>query len=197
MADIDGRSVTWAFIVYPESAPDNWIDIIRDTHTLGAISPIHDKDENPDHSFKKAHYHVLLKFPTKKSMMQVCSIARKCGFHGAAEAVDNFDGYLRYLIHIDNPEKYQYSIDDIIPLAGLDVKNYFAPSKSRCAEVLNDIWHFIHDHPDIQDWDILMGYAYGNKQWEYVLNNLPCYGITKTINARAFRSMRKEKKDDR
>ena len=47
MADIDGRSQIWAFIVYPESLPDNWLDILRDLHTIGAISPLHDGDYNP------------------------------------------------------------------------------------------------------------------------------------------------------
>ena len=187
MADIDGRSQIWAFIVYPESLPDNWLDILRDLHTIGAISPLHDGDYNPTGELKKPHYHVLLKFPTKKSVFQITNICLKLGSHVPPQPVDNFDGYLRYLAHVDNPEKAQYSVDDIIPLCGLDVDSYFAPSKSRVSEIIAQISQFVNDHPEVVDADILMGYACSDKSWEYVLNQYPCYGIWRRISARSAR----------
>ena len=50
----------WAMVVYPESAPENWIDIINETHLQFAISPLHNKDTNPDGEIKKSHWHVIL-----------------------------------------------------------------------------------------------------------------------------------------
>lgn len=41
---IKGRD--WAFIVYPESAPENWREILDDTHIRWIESPLHDKDFN-------------------------------------------------------------------------------------------------------------------------------------------------------
>jgi len=34
----------WAFIVYPESAPKNWLSILEDLHMQALVSPLHDKD---------------------------------------------------------------------------------------------------------------------------------------------------------
>ena len=38
----------WAFVLYPESAPSDWKDILQSTGLVCAISPYHDKDINPD-----------------------------------------------------------------------------------------------------------------------------------------------------
>lgn len=193
MADIDGRSTVWAFPFYPESMPKNWLDIARDLHTLGAISPLHDSDLNPDGSKKVPHYHMLLKFPSKKSETQIKQIARKFGYNGPVEAIDNFDGYLRYLSHVDNPEKAQYEPEKIIPLCGLDVLTYFAPSKSRAAAVVNEIVSYLLEHPDIEEFDVLRYKASENKQWVYVLDNTPCYGVVRMLNSRRYRSSCKKK----
>ena len=50
----------WAFVLYPESAPENWLEELQFTGLQIAISPLHDKDINPDGEIKKAHYHVIL-----------------------------------------------------------------------------------------------------------------------------------------
>ena len=54
------KTRSWSFIVYPESAPSNWIDILNDMHIEIIISPLHDKDTDPDGEVKKAHYHVMI-----------------------------------------------------------------------------------------------------------------------------------------
>ncbi|MDF9661329.1 Rep family protein, partial [Bacillus cereus] len=43
----DERTRNWTFIVYPESTPENWREIINDLHTPWIESPLHDKDVNP------------------------------------------------------------------------------------------------------------------------------------------------------
>ena len=40
------KSRTWGAVVYPESAPDNWIEILEETRIQFAVSPLHDKDVN-------------------------------------------------------------------------------------------------------------------------------------------------------
>ena len=37
----------WAFVLYPESAPEDWKEQLRLSGLQGAISPLHDKDINP------------------------------------------------------------------------------------------------------------------------------------------------------
>lgn len=38
----------WAFVLYPESAPADWREQLQKTGLQCAISPLHDKDMNPD-----------------------------------------------------------------------------------------------------------------------------------------------------
>ena len=42
-----GRTRNFATVVYPESAPENWIDIIRESHINVIISPLHENDIKP------------------------------------------------------------------------------------------------------------------------------------------------------
>lgn len=195
MADIDGRSTSWAFIIYPESMPDNWISKLRDLHILGAVSPLHDKDIDDTGSFKKPHYHVLLHFPSKKSIVQIYSIERSLGSSAPPEPVHSFESYFRYLIHVDDPDKYQYNKEDIIPLAGIDVNSYFLPPKSEVAQINYDIVKYLFDHPDITEFDVLMNHALTYKNWGMILSNYPCYGVTRILNSRRYRLEQKNKEN--
>lgn len=42
------RTRGWACIVYPESAPDGWMDALREQHLQMLISPLHDSDVTAD-----------------------------------------------------------------------------------------------------------------------------------------------------
>ena len=64
----------WTFLVYPESAPENWRDILDQTHMRWIESPLHDKDTNPDGSKKKAHWHIMLSSDGPITEKQVKSI---------------------------------------------------------------------------------------------------------------------------
>ena len=57
MSDIENKNVKgrdWTFIVYPESAPKAWREILDDTHLRWVESPLHDRDVNPDGEIKKS-----------------------------------------------------------------------------------------------------------------------------------------------
>lgn len=107
------RSYNWATVVYPESCPDNFVELIKEVSCAWyAISPLHDSDVCEDGSPKKPHYHVLFHFPTTKSSSQFSDIILPfCGV--GREAVKNWIGYFRYLVHADDPDKFQYDYNDI------------------------------------------------------------------------------------
>lgn len=123
----------FAFVLYPESVTENWKEIL-----ISLQQPIfyilHDKDKNADGTLKKAHYHVMIMYDNPRRSTTVAKIALKCGGSGYLEDLVSKRGYVRYLTHLDNPEKYQYSTDDVFCLCGADY-NFEIKSKS---EIRND-----------------------------------------------------------
>lgn len=115
----DTRARNFATVIYPESVPANWKDILSDAHIPVFVSPLHDKDINPTGEPKKPHYHVIVMYEGKKSREQVLELFSSFGGVGL-EVVSSVRGYARYLCHLDNPEKAQYDTSDVLCLGGSD-----------------------------------------------------------------------------
>jgi hypothetical protein len=115
-----GRSRTWAALVYPESAAEGWRETLEELHITGFISPLHDSDVNPDGTQKKPHYHVLLMWEGVKSAEQAAEVWNLIKAVPEPRPVNSARGYARYLCHLDNPEKHQYSPADVVALGGAD-----------------------------------------------------------------------------
>lgn len=113
------RTRNFATVVYPESAPVDWQQILAEQFIPAFISPLHDKDENPGGEKKKEHYHVILMFDGVKTTDQAKEIFNLIGGVGC-EAVKSIRGYARYLCHLDNPEKVQYDLEQVRCLCGAD-----------------------------------------------------------------------------
>lgn len=114
-----GRTRTYACIVYPESAPNNWQEILSEQFIPSFISPLHDEDKNPTGEAKKEHYHVMIMFDSVKTIKQAQAVFELINGVGC-QIVQSPRGYARYLCHLDNPEKAQYSQDDVKCLSGAD-----------------------------------------------------------------------------
>lgn len=116
----NNRTRNFATIVYPESAPQNWLEILKDQKVSALVSPLHDKDKNPSGEAKKPHYHVMIMFDGVKNFeTQVKPIFDLIGGVGR-ETINSMRGYARYLCHLDNPEKAQYKREDVISCGGAD-----------------------------------------------------------------------------
>ena len=114
-----GRTRNYATVVYPESAPENWQQLVTDAKIPMFISPLHDRDLNPTGEPKKPHYHVMVMYDNVKTKEQAEMFFKSFGGVGC-EVINSIRGYARYLTHADNPEKAQYSIEDVISLGGAD-----------------------------------------------------------------------------
>lgn len=116
-------------IFYPESLPANWKEYLIEQGCQFAVSPLHDKDVNPDGELKKAHYHVALYFHGKKSLQQVKEITDYLN-QPAPQIIKNHVGVIRYFFHLDNPEKAQYSQTDFYAV-GIDVLEIIKTSADK------------------------------------------------------------------
>lgn len=128
------RTRNWVSIVYPESAKDNWIDILREQHIPAFVSPLHDKDISADGEPKKPHYHVVLMFQGKKSEAQAQAVFDLLGAIKCI-AVSDIRGTSRYLCHMDDYNKAQYSADDVICCCGADYLEKVSLSADKYAAI--------------------------------------------------------------
>lgn len=127
-----GRTRVYACVVYPESAPNDWLDRLRKECVPAFVSPLHDKDVNPDGEIKKPHYHVEVMFDGVKSLEQWETFRDSFGGVGN-EIVQSVRGYARYLCHLDNPEKERYNVDDVISIGGADYADTISRNSDKYA----------------------------------------------------------------
>lgn len=113
------RKRNWTFVVYEDSAPDGWREALADQCVPCFISPYHDADVNPDGTPKKAHWHVVVMFTSLHTEAQAQELSNLCS-GVKVQQVKDVVGMSRYLCHLDNPEKAQYSISDVVCLGGAD-----------------------------------------------------------------------------
>lgn len=113
----------WLTIVYPESAAEGWIDYLRELQLGVAISPLHDKDLDATGNLKKPHHHVILEFPNTTTSSYPEQVVQAINGVGLFQCI-SIKASTRYLTHMDNPEKAQYSPGDIIICGGFDYETY-------------------------------------------------------------------------
>lgn len=126
------RGRVWTFVFYPDSAPENWQEVIEGWHTEAYVSPLHDKDINGDNEEKKPHRHIVLVFRGNKSVAQVQEMSNELSgvkIIDKKNLVADKRIMVRYLVHYDNPEKFQYDIEDIIEIGGADKLAHFSGEK--------------------------------------------------------------------
>lgn len=154
MASRNVKKRNWAFILYPESAPSDWKDVLQLSGLQVAVSPLHDKDLNPDGELKKPHHHVIVCYSGPTSYNVVKSLTDKLNCP-VPQPLEQVRGYYRYFTHKDNPEKYQYSELDIETINGFSIRDFTELTKSEVLVIKKQIQAFIRDN-GIMEYSILM-----------------------------------------
>lgn len=162
-----GRTRNFACVVYPESAPSNWQDILVEQFVPAFISPLHNLDVNPTGEIKKEHYHVIIMFEGVKTTDQAKDIFDKIGGVGC-EIVQSLRGYARYLCHLDNPEKAQYKADDVRCLCGADYTTTIGLVTDKYLAI-SEMIDFCQEHNIVSYADLLQYARLNNFGWFRVL----------------------------
>lgn len=138
---IKGRN--WAFVVYPESLPSNWEEIITETGLPMVFSPLHDKDVNPTGETKKPHYHVICYYENSTTSRAVKENVTDKLNGTIPIKLESMTGMYRYHLHLDNPEKYQYDDRDRKFFNGFDVNKVDSLTYTEISKFLQEIQKLI------------------------------------------------------
>ena len=155
----------WAFILYLESAPNDWLQKLIETGIPFCISPYHDKDIDPTGIPKKPHFHIILAYNGPTTYKNVENLTKSLN-QTIPKALESVLGYYRYLTHEDNPEKYQYSKKDIQAFNGFDIGEYDFLTKTQIKGIIIAIQQFIIDN-SIFEYSDLMDELLHNELWEW------------------------------
>lgn len=110
------------FVAYPESMcsslEDNISKLLISYPDLKYWCILHNKDIDINGELKKEHYHIVLSLEFKNkshTCYEKSDIAKLFGRNlESIEKVNNPTGIIRYLIHCDNNDKYQYDLEEVI-----------------------------------------------------------------------------------
>ena len=145
----------WAFVVYPDSLPSDYEEIIINTGLPMAFSPLHDKDVNPTGESKKPHYHVICYYENTTTFKNVKENVTTLLNGTIPIKLESMVGMYRYHLHLDNPEKFQYDDRFRTFYNGFDVSKVDSLSYTEVSKTLRDIQQFIIDNSILEYSDLL------------------------------------------
>lgn len=154
----------WTFLMYPESRPEDWYEILQESGLQIGISPLHDKDKNPDGSIKKPHYHVLLCFNGPTTYRRVMKFIEPIKGTIAKRVISPI-GLVRYFTHKDNPEKAQYNEEETTSINGFDPKDFNGITKSMEEALKRAIIEIIR-MKNIEEYSDLIDYLKDNELYD-------------------------------
>lgn len=175
------------FLVYPESAPEDWRKRLKDSHGAFAISPLHE----PDNECKKPHHHVVYKHggpATLKAMKS--AIPEGVAANGYVELCLHPRNYQRYLLHLDDADKQQWDGNprDLIEVLNgfpLDLTRDY--SKEERNQQRMDVMAIIREN-DVHEYaDLLEGLMDGG------MYDLFDYAFNHTMAMQAYLSSRRNR----
>ena len=173
----------WAFLLYPESAPADWLEQLQLTGLQCAISPLHDLDINPTGEPKKAHYHIILCYSGPTSYNVVKQLTDSLN-QPIPQALEQVRGYYRYLTHKDNPEKAQYDDNDIKTINGFNIADYVELSKSEVIQIKSELQQLIINLNLLEYCDFMVYLLENDFKLEYDVASCNTYFFEKYISSR-------------
>lgn len=159
--ETSGRTRNFTCVVYPDSAPENWVEILSSHMIPAVISPLHDKDiieGSLTGELKKPHYHVILMFDSVKTVEQAHEVFDSINGVYPPEIprkssckIKSIRGACRYLQHLDNPDKAFYGDKEVTCLSGADYASII--------ELESDIYRIIAEMEEFcEKYDIVSFY---------------------------------------
>ena len=105
------KSRTFSFVLYPDTNSNHGLALDRLRQNYNYLAILHDKDVNEDGIPKAPHWHCVVKFRQPRWLSALSDeLTVEANLF---EDCRNLDGYARYMLHMDHPEKAQYEYDSM------------------------------------------------------------------------------------
>ena len=155
------KNRNWTFIHYEEHGLESLINYLNGTGLPYAISPLHNRDYNPDGTLKKPHWHCIVMFPGPTTYNKVNSLCTDLNA-SIPKRILSVVGIYRYFTHQDNPEKAQYDAQEIITGNGFDIKDIKGMTTSELLACKKQIIELIISN-NIIEYSSLVDYLLSNE----------------------------------
>lgn len=141
MKGMKGR--TWTMVLYPESLPTDWEEIISSWGHPCEISPLHDQDvedrDDPKRGVKKGdlkkpHYHMILRYPNTTTWSKIKKYVDELN-QPAPLVCDNIKSAHDYLTHANATTKHQYKDEDIKIINDFNISDYVQKTPSEAKSI--------------------------------------------------------------
>lgn len=188
----------WMLIFYPDSAPADWPDLLSDLHLPIWVSPLHDRDawtaadertdpKRKEGTPKKPHYHLVAQYPEKVSRKQFLDDFGCLNGPENVKVPKSLISMVRYLPHLDDPDKAQYNREDVRTFGGADAGLMDEMGTHERHEALKAMRKHIRTH-NILYFDEFYDYCDDCEiRWAHLLDDSCTYVIREYIKARAYR----------
>lgn len=131
------KSKNYTITLYENEEDERILFYIKNNYNYAYI--LHDKDITEDGERKKNHYHVAFTFENERHLKAIAEELNVEEYR--IEKIRAWKKYIRYLIHKDNSEKYQYDLDEIESNIN-NINKYFKEDKE--IEDMTKILEFIY-----------------------------------------------------
>lgn len=189
------RTRNWTVIFYPEDLPDDWQSQIDELHVKWIESPLHDKDVNADGTPKKPHIHTLFMFENVKNAEQVREMFS--GLFGESEngsiigvatvneksRAGDRCAVVRYMAHMDNPDKAPYDPNEIKGHNGADPAEILRYSATETREMIVAIEEFIEQNQITNLLTFSNMIRYQHPEWHTLVSTKMTFWFNSIINA--------------
>lgn len=179
----------WLFIVYPESAPEDWKKQLEASGVQFAVSPLHDKDVLVDGEYKKPHWHMIITFEGPTTFLTASSF-RAITNGPYPKVCENLKNSYEYFTHKNQPEKAQYSPDEIEEYNGFTVE----VSRKDVRRIKQELLEMIveYDITEFLEFNLFVKYCLEHEYIEVVTSD--SYYFTQLINSYRHNPERAAKK---
>lgn len=188
------RHRVWTMIFYPDSAPPEWEDYLSSINLPIWVSPVHDKDvwtkadEKADSrhkagSSKKPHYHLICQYETQVDRATFLKDMAYLNGSDYVKHVRSLVSMVRYLVHMDDPQKAQYKQEDVRVFGSANIDLMAELGKEERHIMLRQMRRYIRQNNVVNFCDFVDYCDDCENSWARLLDDNSSYIIEKYIKS--------------